>query len=128
MMNFGIDLQTQEIFQDAFVFFGSLSPEGFLLDLKGRVFSEAMVEPELLVGHKFAETVFWQSAPYVPDILQKNIEEAAKGVKFKTPIDFRVSAQKVLTVELSLTPLFDETGAVKEIFFFAYDLTDSARE
>jgi PAS domain S-box-containing protein len=127
-MNSVTDRQTQEIFLDAFVFFGSLSPEGFLLDLKGKVFSEALVEPELLVGHKFAETVFWQSAPHFPDVLQKAIEGAAKGAKLKTELEFRVSAQKILTIELSLNPFSDEEGNVQKIFFYAYDVTEKTRE
>lgn len=127
-MNFELDPQTQEIFRDAFTFYGVLSPEGFLLNLKGEVFKEALVEPELLIGHKFSETVFWQSAPHVPGVLQNSLDEAGKGNKIKTELDFRVSAQKIQTIELSLIPDFDDLGNVKEIFFYAQDVTEKAKE
>jgi signal transduction histidine kinase/ActR/RegA family two-component response regulator len=127
-MKFELSPQTEEVFRDAFAFYGVLSPEGFLLDLKGEVFKEASLEPDLLVGHRFSETVFWQSAPHVPDLLQNVIEEAAKGKKSKTELEFRVKAQTINTIELNLIPQQDETETVKEIFFYAKDLTDKVKE
>src|SRR5687767_878599 len=103
-MNFNFDPMNIEIFQEAFAFYGVLSSEGFLLELEGKVFKDALVEPELLIGHKFCETVFWQSAPFIPKVLQNNIEEAAKGNKSKSELDFRVNAQKILTIEFNLIP------------------------
>jgi PAS domain S-box-containing protein len=127
-MNFNFDPLHIEIFQEAFTFYGVLSPEGYLLNLEGNVFKDALVEPELLIGHKFSETVFWQCAPFIPQVLQNNIEEAAKGTKSKSELDFRVNSQKVITIELNLIPQFNELGTVKEIFFFAFDITEKVRE
>jgi CheY-like chemotaxis protein/PAS domain-containing protein len=127
-MNFDATPQTQEIFQEAFAFYGTLSSEGYLLDLKGKVFNDAMVEPELLVGHRFAETVFWQSAPHFPELLEKSIEDAKTGAKIKTELKFRVSAQNILTIELNLFPRLDDQGVVNEIFFFAVDVSERVRE
>lgn len=127
-MKFELSPQTEEVLQDAFAFYGILSPEGFLLNLKGEVFKEASVEPDLLIGHRFSETVFWQSAPHVPDLLQNVIEEAAKGKKSKTELEFRVKAQTIYTIELNLIPQQDETKTVREIFFYAKDFTDKVKE
>lgn len=127
-MSFNLAPQIEEVFQESFAFYGAISPEGFLLNLKGKVFEEALVEPELLIGHRFSETVFWQSAPHVAGLLQAAIEASAKGEKTKIELNFRVSAQKIQTVELNLIPSFDEGKNVKEIFFSAVDVTERVKE
>lgn len=118
----------QNIFTNVFAFFGLLSSDGFLLDLEGEVFTEIGTAPELLVGHKFSETVFWQSKQHTAEVLQSAIDEAGRGIKSKVTLSFRVSAQKCLTVELSLIPRFDESKNVKEIFFCATDVSDKENE
>lgn len=127
-MNLDVSPQTREIFENAFSFYGILSPDGFLLELSGKIFEEALVEPELLIGHKFTDTVFWQSAPHISGILTKIIQEAANGVPSKTELDFRVTAQIIHTIELNLLPQADEKGEIEKIFFHAVDITDKMRE
>jgi PAS domain S-box-containing protein len=127
-MSFDLDPQTEEIFQESFAFYGALSSEGFLLFLKGRVFEEAMVEPEMLVGHRFSETVFWQSAPHVAELLQTAIEQSANGEKTRIELNFRVTAQNIQTIELNLIPRIDEDKNVREIFFSAIDVTGRVKE
>lgn len=127
-MSFNLAAHSGEIFHDAFAFYGLLSQEGFLLELKGKIFAEAKTEPELLVGHKFSETVFWQSAPHISDKLIKSIDQAASGKKEKVELDFRLGVQKILNVEFNLIPQLDENGKVKNIFFYGLDLTDKIKE
>ncbi|MGI8494519.1 MAG: hypothetical protein ACR2L1_04295, partial [Pyrinomonadaceae bacterium] len=120
--------QNREIFDNAFSFYGTLSPDGFLLELTGKVFIKAMTEPELLIGHKFTETVFWHSAPHISGLLSQIIEDAANGIKSKTELDFRVTARIIQTIEFSLIPQTDDSGDVKNIFFYAIDISDKIRE
>lgn len=130
-MENNLNFRLQGFLEDVFLFSGLLSPEGFLLDLQGQIFVEAGVSPELLIGHKFSETIFWQLQEHTSENLQKAIDDAAtQGLKTKTQIDFRVSAQKTLIIELSLNPVFDETETekVKEILFFAIDVSDREHE
>jgi PAS domain S-box len=128
--NFNLDLQSSSIYEHAFAFYGAVSPDGFLLELNGAVFKsyENLIEPELLIGHKFADTVFWQSDRFVSEKLQNAINEAAKGSKTKIEIDFRISAEDIHTVELTLVPQKNEKQEVEKIVFFAYDVTDKTRE
>ncbi|MGI8469262.1 MAG: PAS domain-containing hybrid sensor histidine kinase/response regulator [Pyrinomonadaceae bacterium] len=127
-MNINFNSETQSILKDIFVFSGLLSPDGYLLDLQGQIFSESGTAPELLIGHKFSETVFWQFQEHTSKILQKAIDEAAQGIKAQIQLNFRVAAQKVLNVELSLNPVYGELGSVKEIVFYAFDVTKYQRE
>ena len=126
-MNSNFNPEAQPIFKDIFVFSGLLSSEGYLLNLQGQVFDEAGVEPELLVGHKFSETVFWQFEEQTSEILQKAIDQAGSGSQSKPRLNFRVNAQKILTVELNLIPQSAVSGN-HTIFFGAIDVTEQQRE
>lgn len=121
------DLANTIDYDDIFAFYGALSPEGFLLDLKGKIFAETQTEPELLIGHKFTDTVFWQANPHVAEVLEKTIEDAARGGKSKIQAEFRVSAKKTSIVELTLNPV-SENRAIKAISFYAVDVTEREQE
>jgi PAS domain S-box-containing protein len=125
-----LDSQSSIAYENVFAFYGLLSPDGFLLELKGKIFeeNEAMIEPELLVGHKFAETVFWQSEPRVAEKLQAAIEEAVKGKTTVSELEFRITAQNIQTVDLHLVPRQSDEGETAEIYFCAYDVTPRIRE
>ena len=129
-MNKRLDSQSSIAYENVFAFYGLLSRDGFLLELKGKIFeeNEAMIEPELLVGHKFSETVFWQSESYVAEKLQAAIDEALKGRTTASELGFRITAQQIQIVDLHLVPQKDESGETKEIYFCAYDVTPRVRE
>ncbi|MDQ3798762.1 MAG: ATP-binding protein [Acidobacteriota bacterium] len=117
-------------YENVFAFYGLLSRDGFLLELKGKIFAEnaSLIEPELLVGHKFSETVFWQSESYVAERLQVAVEEAAKGRTTVSELEFRITAQQILVVDLHLVPQLNESGEIRQIYFCAYDITPRIRE
>ncbi len=127
-MVYTFDSLTQNIFDNVFLFFGTLTTEGIVLELKGDVFRKSNVDPLLLVGQKFSETVYWQSSELTSSILSQAVNAAAKGNKSATLLDFRVSSQEKLTISLYLHPLFDEGSKVKSIFFCAKDLTEQQKE
>ena len=120
------DFITEEILENVFAFFGTLSPEGVVLTLKGKVFEKTETNPQLLIGQRFSETVYWQSTEYTPGILEKAIEDAAKGEKTKTILDFRINAEEKLTIELFMYPWKEKKS--NRIFFCAHDVTLRERE
>lgn len=120
------NLFTEEVLENLFAFFGTLSAEGFVLSLKGKVFERTETNPELLIGQRFAETVYWQSSEFTSGILEKAIEEAANGQKSKTLLDFRINAEEKLIIELFLYPLENEKS--RKIFFCAQDVTVREKE
>lgn len=119
-----LDSQAQEIFENVFAFYGTLSSEGYLLSLDGKIFDQSPSEPEILVGQKFSETVFWQSSEFTSGQLETAVTEAASGNNAKTLLDFRVNSKEKITVELYLHPL----KAGQKIFFCAKDVTDTEKE
>jgi PAS domain S-box-containing protein len=116
--------ETSSVFENVFAFFGVVNNKGYLINLRGRIFEQTNLNPELLIGQKFSETVFWQSSEHTAKILEKSIEEAAEGKAAKTLLDFRISSDNKLVVELNLHP----SKNAEEIFFCGYDVTERERE
>jgi PAS domain S-box-containing protein len=123
-MEFTIDAQGRDIFDNVFAFWGTLSSEGFVLSLDGQVFNRTVTDPKLLIGQKFSETVYWQASEHDSEILENSITEAAQGMKSKVLLDFRVSANEVINIELYLHPIADD----KTIFFCAQEVTAREKE
>lgn len=117
---------TEEIFEDIFVFFGKLSADGIVKSLRGKVFERTNTDPNLLVGQRFSETVYWQSSEETSGILEKAIADAAAGDNIRQVLEFRINADEKLLIELVLNPLSD--GAKTEIFFCAADVTEREKE
>jgi PAS domain S-box-containing protein len=116
--------ETPSVFENVFAFFGVVNNKGYLIDLRGRIFEQTNLNPELLIGQKFSETVFWQSSEHTAKILEKSIEDAAEGNVSKTLLDFRISSDNKLVVELNLHP----SKNAEEIFFCGYDVSERERE
>jgi len=122
-MEFTLNAQTRINFENVFAFFGTLSAAGSVLSLEGKVFERTATDPNLLVGQKFSETVYWQSSEHIPELLDQAISDAANGSSSKIFLDFRVGAGEIINIEFYLQPL----EAAKEIFFCAQEVTERER-
>lgn len=120
-----VKVSKQKLLANIFAFYGTLNKNGSLIELNGSIFERTSVDPSLLTGRKFSETVFWQSSEQTPKMLETAIRDAAKGLNAKTLLDFRLSSEQKLFVELHLFPS-DETA--DEIFFCAYDVTGQEKQ
>ncbi|MGI8641309.1 MAG: ATP-binding protein [Pyrinomonadaceae bacterium] len=126
-MEFIPNSQTLDIFKNVFAFFGTLSSKGYVHSLDGKVFERTATEPELLIGQKFSETVYWQSSEHISGQINSVITESAKGNKAKILVDFRVSANEIINIELYLQPII-ENEEVRQIFFCAQEVTAREKE
>ena len=120
------NINTPGIFENVFAFFGTLTPDGFVLNLEGKIFQQTETDPQFLIGQKFSETVYWQSSEETPNILEQSISEAATGEKSKTLLDFRINSQEKIIIELFLYPQTEDK--VKQIFFCAQDVTEREKK
>lgn len=117
--------EVPSVFENVFAFYGIINHKGYLINLSGKIFEQTNLNPALLIGQRFSETVFWQSSEHTAKILEKSIEETANEAKAsKTLLDFRISSDNKLIVELHLHP----SKNAEEIFFCAYDVTERERE
>ena len=96
---------TTDIFWSVFDFFGMLDTTGRVMTLDGSIFSETKIDPKLLIGQRFSETVFWQASENTSRSVGDAIEAAVAGNGSETIVDFRVSSDKKVPVELILQPL-----------------------
>ncbi|MCU1290251.1 MAG: domain S-box protein [Acidobacteria bacterium] len=122
---FNFNEQIKSIFTEIFAFFGTVNKQGYLLNLSGNILEKTNLNAKLLIGQKFSETVFWQSSEHTSRILDQAIEEAAMGKPVKSLLNFRISSDNKLIIELHLYPSPENAP---EIFFCAYDVTERERE
>ena len=109
----GFDQRTLLIFDSAFDFYGTLNPDGEVVYLAGSIFDRTNTDPNMLKGQKFAETVFWQSYEVTAQTLQAAIKDALAGKASNLVLDFRVSADEKIAIDLTLQPIAaDDSGAV----------------
>jgi PAS domain S-box-containing protein len=130
-MEFPLDHQTNEIFDNLFSFYGTLNPEGTVITLQGKIFEKTFTDPKLLAGHKFTETVFWQTSENNFQIINNAIAAACKGIMSKTILSFRVSAEEKRVIELTLCPVFagdNGNRQIKHIFLSGNDVTEREKE
>src|SRR5215203_1332053 len=106
-----MDPYYQAIFDNAFEFFGTLDDSGRVVSLSGRLFDRTGINTNLLVGQLFSETVFWQSSENTARLVDKAVADAASGKRADLIVDFRVSADEKVPVELRLQPLKNAQSA-----------------
>src|SRR5687768_10053679 len=83
------DAISTSVFANVFDLHGTLTTDGAVIDLAGKIFERTGTNPELLVGQIFAQTVFWQSSEDTSKILEKAISQAAKGGPQRLTLNFR---------------------------------------
>ena len=125
---FMIDEFAQDIFENVFTFWGTLTQDGSVLSLDGNVFERTATAPGLLIGQKFSETVYWQSTEQTPNLLEQAIAKTARGEKTKITLDFRINSQEKITIELFLQPVPNSQDTLNQLFFCAQDVTEREKE
>ncbi len=123
-MTFSLDQQLSGLFKDLYAFYGTLSPNGSILSLDGNIFQNTSIEPEVLIGQKFSDAVFWQSSEQNVELINSAVSETADGKKSKAILNFRVNSTVRKQVELNFFPVSD----TNEIFFCAQDITQKEKE
>ena len=114
---------TETIFNNVFDFYGTLDGDGRVISLAGRIFESTNTNPELLTGQLFSQTVFWQSSENTARIFETSIEKAGNGETSKLLLDFRISSDEKVAVEVNLQPL-NNTNEQNRIFICGQAVTE----
>jgi hypothetical protein len=117
------DAKSKTVFQNAFDFFGLLDATGHVVTLTGRLFQKTNTNTKLLTGQRFSETVFWQSSENTARLVDKAVSDASAGRDSSLLLDFRISADEKIPIELRLQLLEAEHGT-DQIFVFAIAIPD----
>jgi signal transduction histidine kinase/ActR/RegA family two-component response regulator len=113
---------TADIFSSVFDFFGTIDKSGRVLTLEGSIFEQTKTDPKLLIGQQLSETVFWQASETTSRTVEDAIESSSAGRQTKIIVDFRISADKKVPVEMIFQPLRRE-GQPELIFFCGQQIT-----
>jgi PAS domain S-box len=113
---------TEDIFWSVFDFFGTLDTTGRVISLSGSIFDQTKTDPSLLIGQPLSETVFWQASENTSKTVEEAIERSAEGMSSKIIVDFRISSDKKVAVEMMLQPL-SRDGKPDCIFFSGQQVT-----
>src|SRR6185503_11544383 len=108
------DARSKAVFQAAFDFFGLLDATGHVVTLTGRLFQKTNTNTKLLTGQRFSETVFWQSSENTARLVDKAIVDVAGGKDSNLLVDFRVSAEEKVPIDLrfQLLTIDDSTDEI----------------
>ncbi len=113
----------QAIFENIFDFFGTLDADGNVLSMTGRIFETTNTNPKLLTGQQFSQTVFWQSSENTAKIVDKAIESSIDGEYSKLIVDFRISADEKVAMEVFVQRVGDRDGKV-EVFICGQSVSE----
>ncbi|MBL8184596.1 MAG: response regulator, partial [Blastocatellia bacterium] len=93
------------LFDEIFELYGTIDAVGRVADMRGRIFDRTNTDPDLLVGQILSETVFWQSSQNTSKLLSNAIETAGSGKKVEIILDFRISVDEKIPLDITLLPL-----------------------
>ena len=119
-----MDSRVKAVFGNAFDFYGLLDAGGRIRALDGRIFHRTNTSPILLIGQHFPETVFWQSSEHTARLVDNAVNDAAAGKNARLIVDFRVSAEERVPVDLQVQPL-DNDGE-PELFVFGSEVQEKS--
>jgi PAS domain S-box-containing protein len=113
---FGLSYQA---FENLFDLFGFLDRAGNIIELRGKIFDKTTADPQMLVGQPFPDTVFWQSAENTSRIVDRAIKNASNGNPERLLVDFRMSADERVALDLRMQSVGLE-GEPPLVFFCGY--------
>jgi len=93
------------LFDEIFELYGTIDAVGRVADMRGRIFDRTNTDPGLLIGQILSETVFWQSSQNTSKLLSNAIETAGSGKKVEIILDFRISVDEKIPLDITLLPV-----------------------
>lgn len=112
------------IFDGTFQFIGLLDTNGVLLEGNRTALNAIGVTSEQVIGQLFWETPWWTHSPDLQIQLQQAVIQAALGQLVRFEARHFLADGSYITVDFSLSPIFDETGKVVMLIPEGRDISD----
>ncbi len=112
------------IFNQTFQFIGLLKPDGVLIEANNTALKFANAHREDVVGKYFWEAPWWSLSEAIREQLKEAIRNSAKGEFIRYRVDVAGANEKVITIDFSLQPIFDEQGKVVLMIPEGRDVSD----
>ncbi|MCE9592892.1 MAG: PAS domain S-box protein [Planctomycetes bacterium] len=115
------------IFEESFQYIGLLSPDGTVLEANHAALEASGVRREDVIGRPFWETRWWSLSDDTRERCKAAVAAAANGefVRFET--EHRGVGDSVRTVDFSLKPVRDASGAVVQLLPEGRDISELKR-
>jgi PAS domain S-box-containing protein len=112
------------IFDGMFQFMGVLTPEGIIIEANRTALDAIAVSLEDVAGKMFWATPWWTHSPLLQEQLKDAINRAAQGELVRFEAEHILADEKVVFVDFTLKPVFDEVGKVTMLIPEGRDITD----
>jgi PAS domain S-box-containing protein len=118
------------IFNGTFQFTGLLLPDGILLEANQAALDFGGLQQKDVIGYFFWQARWWTISKATQNQLKLAIALAATGEFVRYEVDILGAGDRVVTIDFSLKPVFDETGKVALLIAEGRDITElkQARE
>ncbi len=115
------------IFHSTYELIGLLTPEGILVEVNQTALDIVGVGRDQVVEKPFWDAPWWSHSTELQQRLRVGIGQAAKGETFRMEAQHPTPDGRLVTVEFSLKPIFDEAGRVVMLIPEGHDITDRVR-
>ncbi|WP_258105002.1 PAS domain S-box protein [Marinoscillum sp. MHG1-6] len=115
------------IFNNTFNFMGFLSTEGNVIDMNKTALEFLGLSLEDIIATKFWELPVFLESESIKNRIKESIIAAAQGVFIRYELGLIGKNKKSVTVDFSITPIYDEDGGVIYLLPEGRDITDKVR-
>ncbi len=118
------ELVFRSIFDNTFNFTGLLEPDGTLIEANKSALDFGGFTMEDARGLNFADAPWWSLSEEINQQLRDAIKRAASGEFIRYDVDVVGVGGKVITIDFSIIPIFDEEGNVVYLVPEGRDITE----
>ena len=113
------------IFDNTLQFIGLISTDGHVLEVNQTALTGIGLQRQEVVGRLFWETDWFQISTETQKRLRESVMRAAKGEFIRYEMDIWGANQRVIAVDFSLRPIFNELGQVIYLIPEGRDITEA---
>jgi PAS domain S-box-containing protein len=116
--------KTRAIFDQTFQLIGLLDAEGTVLDVNQTALKFADISLDSVLGERFWETPWWTFSDEMVAKIKAAVQEASTGTFVRLENQHHMPDGRILTVDFSIKPVFDEHGKVIWLVPEGRDITE----
>ncbi len=113
----------QAIFDRAFQFIALLQPDGTLIEANQTALELGDLQASEAIGLKLWHAPWWAPSPTNQQRLKANIQQVSAGKFVREEYEITGTNDRVIVIDISFKPLFNEAGEVFQILAEGRDIT-----
>ena len=117
----------QAIFDNTFQFIGLISPDGIVLEANQTALTIIGLQKQDVVGCLMWETDWFKISRHTQEKLKQSVLRAAQGEFIRYEMDIWDANQRVISIDFSLRPIFNESNQIIALIPEGRDITEAKR-